>query len=109
MLTTQIPREPIFCLITKITDLKNFAKRMKTESNQIPTLAKGVIAMELNSPLNWHRFIRYAEQLIRGGLSNNILAIIVWYEEFYQIIYRSALVNLELLEFLAMPFKQHSN
>jgi hypothetical protein len=105
VLTIHIPREPIFSLNTIVMDLKNFTKKMKKESNQIPILAKGVVAMELNSPLNWHRFINYAKQLLRRGLSNNILAIIVWYEEFYHIMYRIASVNDELLEFLAMSFK----
>jgi hypothetical protein len=46
-------------------DLKNFTKKMKKESNQIPILAKGVVAMELNSPLLLHMLNNYYEEVCR--------------------------------------------
>jgi hypothetical protein len=106
VLQYRIPREPIFCLLTPVTNLKkNFTKRIKNESNQIPRQAKGVIAMELNSSLNVDRFHAYALEFLRKHVfyQTNILAMILWYKNDYRIIHKS--VNDDLLELLAMPFQ----
>ncbi|MFY9873252.1 MAG: hypothetical protein WAK17_26375 [Candidatus Nitrosopolaris sp.] len=82
---------------------KNFTRRIKQESNQIPKLANGVIAMELNSLFSMNRFVTYARQLLGKDTFDNILAMIFWHEKNYQIIHKIS-VNDKLLEVLAMPF-----
>jgi len=71
-----------------ITDTKmRFNMTIKKESKQIPKDAKGVIAIELDSMLNINRFPVYAQKILPRDIINDIIAIIVWYQEHYQIVY----------------------
>jgi hypothetical protein len=99
-----IPDEPVFSLGIPITDTKrHFNMTIKKESKQIPKYVKGVIATELNSTLNINSFPIYAQEILSRD-SNDIIAIIVWYQSYYQIVCKPS-VTCEVLDFLSIPFK----
>lgn len=98
------PDEPVFSLGIPLTNIKKyFGKKLKEEANQIPSDAKGIIAIGLNSTFNIHRFGNYAQELLARDMFDHIIAIVIWYQQEYRIIYKKS-VNRQLIEFIQIPF-----
>jgi hypothetical protein len=82
-----MPDESVFLLRYPLIDAKkNFIRRIKLESKQIPKDKKGVIIINLSN--DFHHYVRYAQEVIERNISKKILAIIIWYKENYRIITR---------------------
>lgn len=100
----RIPDEPIFLFEIPITNSKKyFVRKIKEEINQLPNNIRGIVAVGLNSTLNIKRFSNYAQEILTRDIFGCIIAIVVWYQEDYRIIYKES-VNRQLLDFISMPF-----